>query len=66
MLHVAHPKLSSRQAPRRRRPAAIGRSRVEAPPVRAESNAALLMLAAVVVGDLLLAATVAITGALGG
>ena len=64
MLHVAHPKLSSRHAIHRRRRAPAVRAHVHAAPPR--SNAAPLTLAAIVVLDLLLAASVAIVSALGG
>ena len=64
MLHVAHPKLSSRHATRRRRRPPLVRSHGDAPPDW--SNAAPLTLAAIVVLDLVLAASVAVITALGG
>jgi hypothetical protein len=64
MLHVAHPKLSSPRATHRWRRAPVAHAHVHAPP--GSSNAAPLTLAAIVILDLLLAASVGIVTALGG
>ena len=64
MSHVAHPKLAPRHATHSRRRTPLAHSHVHAPPAR--SNAAPLTLAAVVVLDLLLAASAAVVTALGG
>lgn len=66
MLQVTHPKQSLRIARPRPRRAPLARCRVEARTSPAESNAAPLTLAAVVVTTLLLALTTAIVTALGG
>ena len=64
MLHTAHPKLWRRHAIRRRRGVPLARTHVRARPLG--SNAAPLTLAAVVVLDLVLAASVAVITAVGG
>ena len=63
MTHAALPKITTRPAPRRY---AIVLPRAQARLARAESLAAPLTLAAVVLGALVLAIASAIAGALGG
>ena len=66
MSQITLPNVSIRTAPPRSRDAPHVRARSAAPPVRADSNAAPLTLAAVVVLTLLLAVATAIVTALGG
>ena len=65
MLHVAHPKIPMPTVVRRPGPWSTAAARTVARSARAESLAAPLTLAAVVLGALLLAVTFAISGALG-